>query len=239
MSEQTYRIPPEVTNPLDKESVQVNHCRMPDCDNYGIAAKVETIKPGPNKDGDKHYKITSTNKGVVPAVVCKSCGEKSPIKSNQGIVSEVNRITNYLKAPEDKCCTNNKCDNHDKSVSEYPKAYAKHGYQNVTKNPLRRCKLCNTSFVLSTISAAKIYPDTQHLASDIYSRIINKSPVRRTLRGIGTDSKGLYYTMTRFIQRRCSPIAINPNKPSSDKEKLSSDFNSPDKNSKKTAKKLR
>ncbi len=81
------RVPVDVSNPLTDTAgrIQVNHCRMPDCDNYGVAARTTPVKPGPSTDNDPHYKVASTNKGRVSALVCKCCGEKPPIKSNQGI----------------------------------------------------------------------------------------------------------------------------------------------------------
>ena len=84
------RVPLGVANPLDPSAnIQINHCRMPDCDNYGIPARAIPVKRGPSADGDLDYKVATTNKGRVSALVCKCCGEKPPIKSNQGIAEEL------------------------------------------------------------------------------------------------------------------------------------------------------
>ena len=76
------RVP--VTTPLSlphaTRDIQVNHCRMPDCDNYGVPPRIEKGKPGPSVERDPHYNIVSTNKGRVPSLKCKCCGEKPPIK---------------------------------------------------------------------------------------------------------------------------------------------------------------
>ena len=164
-----HRVPTTVNSPLDDESsIQVNHCRMPDCDNYGIPAKTELIKPGPNKDGDKHYKITSTNKGSIPAILCKCCGEKAPIKSNEGIACEIKRLSDYLKRPEDKSCKNKDCENHGLSILEHPKLYSKKGYRRDNGEPIRQCKSCLTQFSLSP-DTPKIHPKHYYLAADVYS----------------------------------------------------------------------
>ena len=91
-----YRIPPTSQLKLGAKQalqIQVNFCKNPQCDNFGITAKEEPIKPGPNPDRDFHYKVTNTAKGRVPAILCKSCKEKIPIKSNTGISAEFERIT--------------------------------------------------------------------------------------------------------------------------------------------------
>ena len=205
----THRVPLSATNPLDRsKDIQVNHCRMPECDNYGVAAKTENIKPGPNKNGDKHYIVTSTNKGRVPSIKCKCCGENPPIKSNDGIVSEIDRLSSHLKIPTDKSCTNKECKNHGLSFSNHPELYHKYGYRKDTREPIKKCGNCGTQFSLSQ-DAVKIYPKHQHLASDVFSRITNKSPVRRTLNGIGKlgENNDLYYSITRFINRRCNRLS--------------------------------
>ncbi len=108
-----HRVPIPANNPLDEDlNIQVNHCHMSDCDNYGIVVKVEPIRSGPSKDGDKQYKITSTSKECILAILCEYCTEKAPVKSNEGIASEINRLSDYFKGSEDKCCTNKNCENH-------------------------------------------------------------------------------------------------------------------------------
>ena len=116
------RIPVEIPSPISQaaRSIQVNHCRMPDCDNYGIPAVTKRVKSGPSAGRDPHYNVQSTSKGRVPGLKCKRCGEKPPIKSNRGIAEELMRLAGSLKAPEDSGCKNEECVNHDKSVAEHP-----------------------------------------------------------------------------------------------------------------------
>ena len=115
------RVPVSVTNPLtgSGNEIQVNFCRMPNCDNYGTPARTNPVKPGPSPGRDMHYKVASTNKGRVSALVCKCCGEKPPIKSNQGIAEELARISAPLMGP-DQGCPCEDCENHGKSTEEHP-----------------------------------------------------------------------------------------------------------------------
>ena len=44
------RIPVEIPSPIPHaaRSIQVNHCRMPDCGNYGVPASTKRVKSGPS-----------------------------------------------------------------------------------------------------------------------------------------------------------------------------------------------
>ena len=48
------RVPLAVQNPMAVSGtvIQVNHCRMPDCGNYGVPARTTPVKTGPSDDRD-------------------------------------------------------------------------------------------------------------------------------------------------------------------------------------------
>ena len=201
------RVPVDVSHPITDTvgRIQVNHCRMPDCDNYGVAARTIPVKPGPSTDNDPHYKVASTNKGRVSALVCKCCGEKPPIKSNQGIAEELARISKPLFGV-DRGCTRKDCDNHGKNSEDYPDLYHKTGTNKRTGRAQRGCKDCGTRFLIG-LPPPRIHPHNQHLASAVFNRVVNKLPVRRTLQGAGMTGKPrLYYDILKFIQRRCNHL---------------------------------
>ena len=202
------RVSLSVNNLLDGQNsaIQVNHCRMPDCNNYGISARTKHGKTGPSGDRDPHYKVASTNKGRVSSLVCKCCGEKPPIKSNQGIAEELGRISDSLLGT-DRGCPRKDCENLGKSTEEYPERYYKRGIASDTKRPRRGCKSCGGRFAIG-IEPPRIHPQHHHLASSVFSRVVNKAPVRRTLQGIGLkDKPQLYYDIIRFIRRRCNHLS--------------------------------
>ena len=201
------RVPVSVTSPVagSGNEIQVNFCRMPDCDSYGIPAVTSRIKPGPSAGRDPHYKVATTNKGRVSALVCKCCNEKPPIKSNQGVAEELARISVPLLSP-DQGCPCKDCENHGKSTEAHPKRYHKYGYEKVTNRPQRRCKSCGKKFCIG-LEPPRIHPQHHHLASAVFSRVVNKAPVRRTLQGAGMAGKPqIYYDIIRFIRRRCSHV---------------------------------
>jgi len=75
--------------PLQSGQIQVNFCKNPACDNYGISAKQQG-------KGD-NYRLTFGSRKPVAKLLCKCCGEQFPIKSNQGINDELKRIGTYLQ----------------------------------------------------------------------------------------------------------------------------------------------
>ena len=64
------RVPLAEVNPVPDSGadIQVNHCRMLDCDNFGVPARTTPVKTGPSEDRDPHYKVATTNKGRVSAL---------------------------------------------------------------------------------------------------------------------------------------------------------------------------
>ncbi len=204
-----YRIPPTSQLKLgaaQTQPLQVNFCKNPQCENFGITAKEEHIKPGPNPDRDFHYKVTNTAKGRIPAIQCKSCKEKIPIKSNSGISSEFERITHpLLKNIEKLSCKTPTCPNFQCSVGIHPKRYSKAGRHSVTGEQFYICKACKRRLLES--DPVQIHHKTRYLASDLFSRVTNKSPVRGTIRGMALKSPDSYYSILDFISRRCNQLS--------------------------------
>ena len=199
------RVPlPATVNLFGTErTIQVNHCRMPLCENYGVPARHQKSKPGPSADRDTAYRVNTTGQGQVATILCKACSENPPIKSNASIVSEINRLKDYggmLSALEEVGCVNPNCPNHEISPADAPKQYYRRG---ITSKGLIRyqCKTCGGYF--RQRRRASLNPDQQRQAADVFSRIANKSPVRGTIRGGRLASSEAYYRILDFIYDRC------------------------------------
>ena len=111
-------------------TLQVNHCRSPHCENYGLPARLEPVRPGPSPDRDPGYKVHSTSRGSVPSIRCKACLDNPPMKSNAGIVAELDRIVEaggILRAEETLACPTPDCSSYGRTVASHPKAYWKKG----------------------------------------------------------------------------------------------------------------
>ena len=199
------RIPLPVTTPLVgiERTIQVNHCRMPDCDNFGVPACPEHAKPGPSAGRDPHYKVGSTKRGTVPSIRCKSCRDNPPIKSNAAIAAEIHRLTDkdgLLRREETTGCRQASCENQGLPIASNRRRYLKKG-QIAGRGPRYQCKACGSKVLLS--QPTRLHDGHQRLAVDLFSRIANKSPVRGAVRGAGLASTQSYYNILSFIHDRC------------------------------------
>ena len=187
----------------ERLTIQVNHCRMPNCDNFGIPARHRHGKRGPSLDRDMRYKVHSTSKGTSPSVRCKSCKDNPPMRSNASIASEVRRMIELgglLRLEETEACRNADCKNAQRPIALHRSRYQKYGTgPNGGQNYL--CKSCGRVMLLSR--PARLRKNYRRLAGDVFGRIVNKAPMRRTVSGAGLKSCGAYYRILNFIHRRC------------------------------------
>ena len=197
-------LPAKIALPGTKRTIQVNHCKMPSCENYGVPARTQHGKTGPSANRDMHYKVHSTSKGQIPAIRCKECKDLPPIKSNASIVSEVERLTELSgiwSLEESTGCGNLVCDNHTRPIAFHPKEYRKRGKPASGKGHYYQCKRCGRRTLLS--DPVRLHDDTRRYAVDILSRIANKSPIRGAVRSARLKSTQAYYQILDFIYRRC------------------------------------
>ncbi len=186
--------------------VQVNHCRTPGCANFGVPARTKRGKTGPSKDRDLRYAVISTSKGQEPALRCKACNGKGAVRSNVAIAEEIERIADYARPLEYRyACKNQGCANFGLSIGEHRERYRKCGHYKTPENPYYQCKACLRR-VLVSHKAPRIRAANQALAADVFSRIANKAPMRRTVVGAGLKSCRDYYTVFDFIHRRCREV---------------------------------
>jgi transposase-like protein len=89
--------------------IKVNFCKNPACGNFGMPASTEIQSRGRRK-GQDSYTISGSSDGQY--LKCQKCNEHPPIKSNQGINEELERISSYLEPDESPSCRNEDCDNH-------------------------------------------------------------------------------------------------------------------------------
>ena len=186
--------------------VQVNHCRTPSCANFGVPARTKRGKTGPSRDRDLRYKLNSTAKGQEPAIECKVCRGKGAIRSNAAIAEEIERIAGYARPLKFHfACKTEGCANFGRSIGEHRSLYVKRGFYKTPENPYYQCKGCLRRVLVSR-KAARIQDGNQALAADVFSRIANKTPMRRVVAGAGLSGNGAYYRILDFIHRRCRDL---------------------------------
>ena len=187
-----------------QRTIQVNHCKMPDCSNFGIPARTKHGKTGPSADRDMRYKVHSTNKGTTPAIRCKVCLDMPPIKSNASIVAEVERLaaeSGIWSVEESTACHNAECENHAHPIALHPTEYRKRGKPKSGKGQYYECKRCRRRTLVS--DPVRLLDGSRRHAVDLLGRIANKSPVRGSIRGSRLKSIPAYYRIVDFLHRRC------------------------------------
>ena len=182
LTPRTLRVPETANARIlgDLFPIQTNHCRTPGCVNFGMPARTKRGKTGPSKDRDLRYAVISTSKGQEPALRCKACNGKGAIRSNAAIAEEVERIADYARPLEHRfACKTEGCANFGLSIGEHRHLYTKYGYYKTPENPYYQCKGCLRRVLVSR-KAPRIQAKNQARAADVFSRIANKSPIRRT-----------------------------------------------------------
>ena len=118
--------------PLAVGDIQVNFCKNPGCPNFGVPASTEKQPRGPNtaERGRDHYRVAGSsygdNRTGTPVITCLFCKETPPIKSNQGVHEERQRMAAYL-ATSEPSCPGESCPNHNVGVNQKKGSYQSFG----------------------------------------------------------------------------------------------------------------
>jgi hypothetical protein len=162
--------------------VQVNHCKNPVCQNYGIPVE-EASQHGKNL-----YTIVATG-SKLPAAKCGSCGEIFGLKSNQGIFEEAYRILAPLYGAAS--CPAPGCGNH-RTPTHIAGAYHEFG-QTDAGSQRYRCKACGKTF---SVKPRGLNPIAKQVHSDknrtILSMLVGKMPLRRICEAAEVSPPVLY-----------------------------------------------
>lgn len=160
------------------------------------------------------YALSGSTKAPGGLVLkCNACGEMPPLKSNKGIVEEIERLSAYLK-PEEVFCPNDKpdpatgeiCPNHCGRVPVgTKKAYAKHG-KNASGSSLVKCGGCGKVFIVSS-KPAKGQHDT-HRNREIFNQLVNGVALSRIVKMQNLSWDILYHRID-FIHRQCMAFAAH------------------------------
>lgn len=93
-------IPRAYNHPESSELIQLNHCKNPNCSNYGVPALNPTRKKTgePKRGLGNDYKFTNSRNGK--SLTCKLCGSSTKLVNNRAFVLESIRIRSlYSTAP--------------------------------------------------------------------------------------------------------------------------------------------
>ena len=190
----------KVRTPEAFGGLQVNFCKNPRCNNYGIPIG----KKARRKDGERNlYRIAAHGKGL-PVGLCHGCQESFPLKSNRGIHEELSRMMRALEPSKPPaCCPNEACANHATPVSQGKAFYSAFGVTS-TGSQRYRCKACQKTFSVNTRAISR--QRVAHKNKTIFKLLVNKSPIRRIAEIAGVDVKTVYAKID-FIHRQCMAFA--------------------------------
>lgn len=198
-SEVPPRIPPEVGG------IQVNFCKNPSCSNFGVPASAEKQPRGPGASlrGRDSYRVAgssySNNRPGTPVIICLACNETPPIKSNQGVHEERERMAAYLAPPEEPSCPGDSCPNRGVGVSQGKGRYHRKG-TSAAGSPRWVCLACKRSFSVNVSKPAKNH-HLPHKNSEVFSLLVNEVAMRRICRVARISQKTLYDKI-RFIHKQ-------------------------------------
>ncbi len=181
------RIPPE------HGGIQVNFCKNPLCENYGTPAAQKT---GRGAQRDRYTVVIAARQ--FPVLKCHACGEYPPLKSNQGIAEERERLGAYLSVRPEPSCPNADCANHGLGVSAGSPHYRSYG---TTRSGSKRyrCNVCAKTFSVGSSTVGQKQPHKNRL---IFQLLMNKAPFRRVCE-IADIAPGTLYPKLDFLHHQC------------------------------------
>jgi len=186
------RIPPEISG------LQYNFCKNLTCSQFGLISDNQPKE----KNKKKPYRFVSGGKNY-PLLKCNECGESPPLKSNHGIISEINRISKYLKLDKNISCSNKSCENQSVPLGA-KKAYRSFGKTKAGASRYQ-CKKCFKTF---SIPLPTQYQHDTHHNIMIFKMLVNKVPLARIVNMLEISWEVLYHRIN-FIHKQCLAFVAN------------------------------
>jgi len=183
--------------PLNIDGIQVNFCKNPACENYGVPASSQKQHRGRNArlTGDV-YTVVSSGKGI-PMLRCHKCGEYPTLKSNQGIADEIQRMMRQFEQKKPRCPVQS-CSNHNVSIDAGKEYYSAFGKTSGGSQRFK-CKACGKVFTVSKSTARQ---RASHKNKTIFSLLMNKVPFKRICEIADVHPKTIYDKID-FIYKQC------------------------------------
>lgn len=179
--------------------MQVNFCKNPLCQNFGVPASQNRPKrTDTNTQTGYTVKGSEKVKGAVK-LVCKCCREQLTVKSNLAITEELGRMKLYLRPPEEPSCKNVDCENHKQGVHSQHSKYQQFGASH-SGSKRYRCKSCLKTFTVN--SKATLRQRFPHKNKEIFKLLMNKVPFKRVCEIASIRPKTLYDKID-FIHKQC------------------------------------
>lgn len=185
--------------PAPFEGINVNFCKNPKCNNFGVPERAHRKKrmPGVSPEPGDYTRVSAGK--AKPQLKCGLCGEIFPVRSNQGVHEELTRLMAYLTKADEPSCANEPCTLFDVPLSLAGGMYAQRG-KTAAGTQRYRCGACMKTFSGAGKSTKK--HRMPHKNREVFSLLINKVPLRR-ISAITELNRGSVYQKIEFLHRQC------------------------------------
>jgi transposase-like protein len=190
--------------PVEVGAIQVNFCKNPQCQNFGVPASTQRQPRGKGaaERGRDTYSVVGSGRGT-PMLRCSLCGQYPTIKSNKAIYEELSRLWEPFDTIPIRTCPNQDCPNHHIDREEGKARY--HLFGRTKAGSIRyRCKGCGRTFI--TASSPTIRHRKPYKNAVIFRLLVNKVAFRRICEVEGITMSTLYRKID-FIHRQCIAFA--------------------------------
>lgn len=191
---------PRAALPIEIGEVQVNSCKNPKCANFGVPVPRKRTKGVPDP-----YRLIGAGSAIGSIHVrCMLCSEKLPMKSNAGVVEELERMLEPQRARKPISCPHEGCAHHAVGV-ETPRAYRAYG-RNSAGSPRWKCKACGRVFSRSLRPTGRQEKTSRNRL--LFKALLGKAPIRRLADIVELDPRTIRRRID-FIHGRCVAFAAD------------------------------
>lgn len=189
------RIPPEV------DGIQVNHCKNPLCQNFGVPA-LESRWRVPSGIGS--YQLAGSGKDS-PVLICHICRRATVLYGNLSISQEAARLDPINLRSQGASCPNEECSSFGLSVGQHADLYYQHGKTRAGQ-PRFRCKECGQTFSCGPSIRKQRRPE---LNQEVLRMIVNKVPMRRICEVLELNPATLYSKLSYLAEAAIQHASVH------------------------------
>lgn len=180
------------------EGVNINFCKNPLCQNFGIPAELGDGRGGSRRGSNQRssYIVTGSHNGS--SIRCSACNTYTVVKSNKAVWEEFDRHLKALSRPRGHHCPDDTCENHTKLVDSHPKSYFRHGTGR-SGAPRYRCRSCRKTFSVRTAHSRH---RKSHENKTVFQLLVSKVSITKAAQ-ITDLSPAAVYDKISFIYEQC------------------------------------
>ncbi|MDW1605627.1 MULTISPECIES: exonuclease domain-containing protein [unclassified Vibrio] len=215
----TRPLPRSFKDPDTGNYIQLNFCKNPNCENYGVPAKNPKLKKDGTRQkplGNSYTLLFHPKHGL--QLECRLCKTRSVLINNRGFVEESNRLK-HIHRNQPICCPDasfvrsrrkNRCRNTTVNFLEKPERYnlkdrnvIKRGRRKIEVSRRLECRACKQSFFVTTFGEKKQKRSDINIL--LFHDLMGKGILNRMVekyRHLGC-SRSLIHQKIEFFYRQC------------------------------------